>query len=287
VLGAAAAVLLVAGCAGSVAGGIDDGGTDSAPVGPAEPVSAAGLDIGHVHTITIDGGAVLLGTHGGLYRQDTGSAPVRLGDPFDVMGLAVGGERWLASGHPAEGSAAPADLGLLASADTGATWQPLSQAGAADFHRLTASGAVVLGVNSGDGLLWRSTDGGARWTTQGDAPFDVALDPGDAARAIAATGDGPISSSDGGRTWSPISGAPLLAFVSWTGTGIVGAAPDGRILSSTDGGASWSEVGAVDGQPSGLAASDDRIVVLQRGTVWESDGAGPTFAPRITGLPEN
>lgn len=299
-VGGALAVLLVAGCGAAAEGGADagtavavplpEGGADAdpspaGPPAPAAPVSADGIDIGHVHNISLDGDAVLLGTHEGLYRQDPGSAPERVGEPFDVMGFSPGGDRWLASGHPGAGMDAPADLGLLASTDAGTTWQQVSLAGEADFHRLTASGATVLGVNSGDGLLWRSGDGGARWTTHGKGPFDVALDPGDPAQAIAATGSGPTSSSDGGRTWAPIPGAPLIAYVAWTGTGIVGAAPDGQILLSPDGGATWTPTGAVDGQPAGLAASGGRLVVLQGGTLWESTDAGATFTERITGLP--
>lgn len=286
-LAALTAAALVAGCSAATK---DEAPATAPPTasspGTAAPVSADGIDLGHVHNISLDGDAVLLGTHEGLYRQDPGSAPARVGEPFDVMGFAPGGDSWLASGHPAAGTDAPADLGLLASTDAGDTWQQVSLAGEADFHRLAASGATVLGVNSGDGLLWRSTDAGARWTTHGQGPFDAALDPGDPARAIATTGSGPLRSSDGGQTWTPIPGAPLIAYVAWTGTGIVGAAPDGQILLSTDAGATWAAAGAVDGQPAGLAASGDRVVVLEGGTVWESTGAGATFAARITGLPD-
>jgi photosystem II stability/assembly factor-like uncharacterized protein len=182
---------------------------------------------------------------------------------------------------------APTDLGLLASTDAGATWQQVSLAGETDFHRLAASGATVLGVNSGDGLLWRSTDEGAQWATHGEGPFDLALNPADPAQGIATTSSGPLSSSDGGQTWAPIPAAPLIAYLAWTGTGIVAAAPDGQILRSTDAGATWTSEGRVAGQPAALAAAEQRIVVLQGGTVWESTDAGATFTARITGLPGN
>ena len=75
--------------------------------------------------------------------------------------------------------------------------------------------------------------------------------------------------------------------MAWTGTGIVGATPDGQILRSTDAGATWTRAGGVDGQPSGLAASGDRVVVLQGGTLWESGDAGATFTGASTDCPSD
>lgn len=287
-LAALAAASLVAGCSADSG---DEAATTASPTASAAqaaaPVSADGIDIGHVHNVSLDGDSVLLGTHEGLYRQEPGQAPALVGEPFDVMGFTPAADWWLASGHPGPGMDGPADLGLLASTDGGATWQQVSLAGEADFHRLAASGATVLGVNSGDGLLWRSTDEGAQWATHGEGPFDLALNPADPAQGIATTSSGPLSSSDGGQTWAPITAAPLIAYLAWTGNGIVGAAPDGQIMRSTDAGATWTSQGRVEGQPAALAAAEERIVVLQGGTLWESADAGATFAARITGLPGN
>ncbi len=288
-LAALTAAALVAGCSAATEDDVpaNPSPTASSPAAAAAPVSADGIDIGHVHNVSLDGDAVLLGTHGGLYRQDPGQAPALVGEPFDVMGLTLAADWWLASGHPGPGMAAPADLGLLASTAGGATWQQVSLAGEADFHRLTASGATVLGVNSGDGLLWRSTDEGVQWATHGAGPFDLALNPADPAQGIATTSSGLLGSRNGGLTWAPIPDAPLIAYVAWTGVGIVGAAPDGQILRSTDGGATWTPAGRVDGQPSALAASGERVAVLQGDTLWESIDAGATFTARITGLAGN
>ncbi len=282
------AAALVAGCGADPGDEAAATASHTASAAPAAaPVSADGIDIGHVHNISLDGDSVLLGTHEGLYRQEPGQAPALVGEPFDVMGFAPAADWWLASGHPGPGMDAPADLGLLASADGGGTWQPVSLAGQADFHRIATSGSTVLGVNSGDGLLWRSTDEGAQWATHGAGPFDLALDPADPAQGIATTSSGPLSSRDGGQTWAPLPAAPLIAYLAWTDTGIVGAAPDGQILRSTDAGATWTGEGKVEGQPAALAAAEERIVVLQGGTVWESTDAGATFTARITALPGN
>lgn len=288
---AMAAAALIAGCGSEPAASPEpppSASPSSAPPGPVAPVpavSAAGLELGHVHTIALDGDAVLLGTHGGLYRQVPGQAPVLLAEPFDVMGFASDGARWLASGHPAAGSAGHGDLGLLESTDGGATWRTVALAGEADFHRLAVSGSTVLGVNSGDGMLWRSADGGRSWTTHGPGPFDVALDGSDAQRALATMQTGPMVSGDGGQSFAALPGAPLIAYVAWTDRGIVAAAPDGAILRSADGGATWQRTGAVPGRPAGLAAHGDRVVVLQGGTVWESVDTGATFTARIVELP--
>jgi hypothetical protein len=50
-------------------------------------------------------------------------------EAFDVMGFTKNGDRWLASGHPAAGSTAPGDLGLLESTDEGVTWSPVALSG--------------------------------------------------------------------------------------------------------------------------------------------------------------
>ncbi len=285
-IGALIAAALVAGCAATTDDAPATGSpTGSSPAAAAAPVSADGIDIGHVHNVSVDGDAVLLGSHEGLFRQDPGQPPALVGDPFDVMGFTLDGDRWLSSGHPGPGMDAPADLGLRASTDRGTTWAQVSLAGEADFHRLATSGSTILGVNSGDGLLWRSTGGGAQWATHGAGPFDVALNPADPKHGIATTSSGLLSSRDGGVTWVSIPDAPLIAYVAWTGSEIVGAAPDGKILRSTDGGTTWTRAGAVDGQPSGLAASGQRVLVLQGATLWESGDAGATFSTRITGLP--
>ena len=242
--------------------------------------------IGHVHNVSLDADAALRGTHEGLLRQDPGKPPAPVGDPLDVMGITLDGDRWLSSGHPCPGMDAPADLGLRASTDSGATWKQVSLAGEADLHRLATSGSTILGVNSGDGLLWRSADTGAQWAaTHGVGSFDLALNPADPQQGIATTSSGPLSSRDGGQTWAPITDAPLIAYVAWTGTGIVGVAADGRTLRSPDGGTTWTRAGDVDGQPSGPAASVDRVAVLQGGTLWQSGDAGATFTQRITGVP--
>jgi hypothetical protein len=253
---------------------------------PAEsPVEVTGGAWSHVHNLAYDGPALLLGTHEGLYRQEPGQPPRLLSDtPFDVMGLTNDGARWLASGHPGTGEDLPGDLGLRAS-DDGTTWTTLSLLGEVDFHRLTAVGSTIVGVAAHDGALLRSTDAGSTFTRL-DNPgvFDVALDPGDPASALATTQTGPVSSTDAGTTWRPASGAPLLAFLAWTSAGVYGVAPDGTVHRSTDRGDTWGQRGSTGGQPAAVAADGDRVAVMVGGTVLESTDGGSAFTSRLTGI---
>jgi photosystem II stability/assembly factor-like uncharacterized protein len=144
----------------------------------------------------------------------------------------------------------------------------------------------VLGVNSGDGLLWRSVDNGRNWTTGDSGLFDIALDPTDESRAVATTADGPLTSTDGGQTWTRTKSEPLVGLVAWTDGALYGADEQGRVYVSTDGARTWEGRGQVDGQPIALAATGDRVAVLASGTVWHSDDAGAAFTPRVVDVGE-
>jgi hypothetical protein len=210
------------------------------------PISGAEM-AGHIHNLAYDGRQLLIGTHEGLWGQAPGAKPAQLSDDaFDVMGLTTNGDRWLASGHPGEGMDAPADLGLLQSTDRGRTWAEVSLGGEVDFHRLAASGAVVVGLNAHDGRLLRSGDGGSAWTDLGvPGLYDLAVSPADPAVIVGSSESGPVRSTDSGASFQAVAGAPLLALLAWTGGTLYGADIDGRIHESTDDGASWSALGRV------------------------------------------
>jgi hypothetical protein len=286
----AAGSVLVSGCGDQIpaTGATAAAGQSRPAASPSEDASLgpvkAPAEIEHVHNLSLVGKDLLLGTHEGLFRQSPGEPPKRVSEPFDVMGFTIDGSRWLASGHPGPGMSAPADLGLLLSDDQGRTWDTASLSGQVDFHRLTSSGEVVLGINSGDGLLWRSSDEGASWDTLDVSLYDVALDPGDPDIAVATTERGPLRSEDGGRTWSAIKGAPLIALLSWHDGGLVAVTPDGQITTSTDGGRTWTQGDTLKEAPLALTASDDDVAVLAGDTVWFSSDAGMSFQPRVTGL---
>ncbi len=280
-------VLTLVGCSGSSqeeSSATADAGSAASSTGDEPMMAPAGWE--HVHNLTLDGRRLLVGTHEGLWAQSpTEPAQLLSDEPFDVMSLALSGQRMLASGHPAEGQDRPADLGLQQSTDGGATWTGVSLEGQVDFHRLSASGPVLLGMSSHDGRLLRSSDGGVTWADLGTPPlFDLALNPTDSRQAVGTTPQGPVSSDDGGKSFSPIAGAPLLALLSWTPSGLYGVTPDGVLHSSTDGGMTWDKAGQVPGQPAALTAQGKHVVVLAADTIFESTDGGATFAPLVIGV---
>lgn len=286
VLAVAAAVGLgLAGCSDDTARTDESTRAPSAPPAADGSVDASQYSWGHVHNLALDGQRLLIGAHHGLFVQEPGTSPTQLSeDAFDVMGLTRAGSGWLASGHPAEGQDAPGHLGLLSSPDA-AKWTALSLEGKADFHRLAAAGDTVLGVNSADGHLMRSDDGGKTWIDLGAVSlFDVAVKPADPAKVVASTENGPVRSEDAARTWTPLPGAPLVAFLAWDGTTLYGIDATGRIWSTTDTGTTWVQTGPAHGQPAALAAAAGNLAILVGDTIYTSDDGGHTMRRRITGI---
>lgn len=296
---AVAATLLLAACGGTSATPTTASVQPGAPLtSPTEGPSPSTADVvaapavvgatlpGHVHNLAYSGDTLLFGTHGGLWEQAPGQAPQAVSEEaFDVMGFTPQGDRWLASGHPAAGSTAPGNLGLLESTDEGVTWQPVALSGEVDFHRLVAAGDRLFGINSADNALLRSDDDGRSWTSAGTVPlFDLAVDPGNPDTLLGTTADGPVISIDAGSTFQSAPAPTLIALLAWTRRALVGVAADGQVLESTDRGASWQAKGRVTGQPAAVAADGSRVAVLADGAVYESTDDGATFTQRVTGI---
>ena len=286
VLGAA---ITLAACSTSTGVVVTPSPSPTTPVaqgtGPAQPVRGEAIT-GHIHNLAYDGTKLLFGTHEGLWGQAPGSAPVPVSvEPFDVMGLTIAGNGWLASGHPGMGMNAPADLGLLQSTDQGQTWTELSLGGEVDFHRLAASSAVIVGLNAHDGRLLRSDNGGTAWTDLGvPGLYDLVVDPSDPAVIVATTENGPVRSIDSGASFQPVATAPLLALLAWTSGALYGAGVDGQIHVSTDEGVTWKPLGSLPSQPSALAAMGTTVAALVGDTIHESVDGAKSFTPRLTEL---
>ena len=93
---------------------------------PAKPMSLS--EISHIHGVAFDPfepGAILLATHYGVYRaKPNGNAAAVSSDRNDYMGFTLdpaNAGRVFASGHPAGGG----NMGVIVSADGGATWAQL------------------------------------------------------------------------------------------------------------------------------------------------------------------
>ena len=240
----------------------------------------------HIHNLLLTDSGLLLGTHQGLWLQQSTGSPVLVGTSrFDVMGLALTSNGLIASGHPGTGEEQVNDLGVRGSGDQGKTWKNISLFGKVDFHRLVASGTTVMGVSAHDGALLRSDDSGKTWKTIPNPNlYDLAMDPTDPSIIVGTTQGGPIRSNDGGKTFVTIPSAPLIAFLSWDKARLVGVAPNGVVYESIDLGLTWRNIGKVPGEPSALTVRGNEIALLAGSTVYYSSDSGATFKARIVGV---
>ncbi|MSP50003.1 MAG: exo-alpha-sialidase [Alphaproteobacteria bacterium] len=166
----------------------------------------------HVHGLAVDrsdSGRLLIATHHGLHavRIDTGKVEPVSVRRDDFMGFTphpADPKVLYASGHPANGG----NLGFIASADGGKTWERLSPGvrGPVDFHQMDVSKSdpkTIYGVHEG---LQISRDGGRTWERVGPAPeglIDFTISAKTPSRLYAATQQGLVVSQDGGRSWRP------------------------------------------------------------------------------------
>jgi photosystem II stability/assembly factor-like uncharacterized protein len=233
-------------------------------------------------------GALFIATHSGLFRAPPGaSEPARVDDQFqDTMGFSViGPDSFLGSGHPAPGEGGPPNLGLIESTDAGRSWRSVSLAGEADFHVLRFSQGRVYGYNGLTGKLMVSGDRGESWSERTPPPgvIDLAIDPRDSSRIVAATEQGLAMSEDEGETWQPL--AEAIGLLAWPETNrlyLIDAG--GRVARSTKPGDEWTVVGRIGGQPVALIATGaDRLYAgLPDGTVKQSLDGGASWHVRAS-----
>lgn len=252
--------------------------------------AAAPSDSAHVHGLGFDAadGALLLGTHDGLYRLGPNDTrPRKVGAvSYDLMGLAVIGPRsYLASGHPDSAAASrkglPSNLGLIRTDDGGKRWRPISLLGGADFHLLRARGSRVLAYDVTRGRLLASANAGRTWKprTVPSGAADFALGPAVGA-VVASTSDGVTVSADEGVTYRSRArdvGPGLLAWPSARTLLLVDV--HGVVLVSADGGRTFARRGTAAGRPAALAAAGKRVaVLLDNGRVLLSRDGGRRFS---------
>ncbi|MET9542568.1 F510_1955 family glycosylhydrolase [Streptomyces sp. NPDC006553] len=250
------------------------------------PDGGAAAAPSHIHGLGLRGDSLYVVTHQGIYTPDADGSPMPVGDRRDdFMGFTVTADGdFLASGHPAPGSGGPADLGLVASTDSGRTWREKSLAGKVDFHALdTARDSTVYGYDSANGLLRASADG-ITWDDRAALrALDIAVSPADPGTVLASTESGVARSTDGGRTFAPGAGR-VLAYLSWGAhDALFGVDPDGVLFRGTGGGADWTRVStAPGGAPQALTVVDARRLFVATGDgVYESRDGGRTFERRM------
>jgi len=106
-----------------------------------------------VHGLGVDpaDGRVYVATHDGLYTVAKSQKPTLVGDrKDDFMGFTVTGKStFIASGHGAESSDRPGNLGLIETKNSGHAWTSQSLSGEADFHSLASARGTVYGYEGG------------------------------------------------------------------------------------------------------------------------------------------
>jgi photosystem II stability/assembly factor-like uncharacterized protein len=150
---------------------------------------------------------------------------------------------------------------------------------------LEASGTHVYGVNSADGRLMASANGGRSWRarTPPAGVFGLGIDPRDPGRIVASTEKGIFASHDAGRRWRPLRDdlGGLLAWPRPDALYLLGG--DGGVQVSRDGRREWKATGNIEGQPAAFIAHGDELYAgLHDGTVKASTDGGKTWTLRAT-----
>jgi photosystem II stability/assembly factor-like uncharacterized protein len=195
----------------------------------------------------------------------------------------VGPDHFLGSGHPELGEDLPPLLGLIESRDAGASWQPVSLLGQADFHVLESAGTRVYGFDASGGRLLMSRDGGKTWTQRStpEPLVSLAIHPEDARRVIASGERAVYVSRDEGRRWQRIArAAGLLAWPKPRRVYLLGA--DGTVSRSDNLGKAWRHVSDLGGQPAAFESENESelYAALHDGTVKRSADGGRSWGVR-------
>jgi len=273
----------------------------ASPAETREPSSASGGGAPFVGSLTVDpgDGTLIAGTGLGLYRLAEGAKHAK---PFDgelttpsgsgaispnlVLRFTGPGEL-IASGHPAEGgSGLPEDLGLVRSADGGATWETVSLLGEEDLHALDVRGDVVAGQPVEAARVLVSTDGGRSFDerTPPAVPLDLDLDPANPRRMAITTADGLFVSNDGGRSWRQRDVLTTETHLAWSETGpLYRVDAAGIVRVSEDGGETWAEAGNAGGPPTTVTVdAEGRLYVALAGArIVRSGDGGRSFVELV------
>jgi hypothetical protein len=151
-----------------------------------------------------------------------------------------------------------------------------------DFHVLRAQGQRIYGVDSQTGVLFVSADSGRTWRREQPpgALLDLAIDPDDPERIVAAGERGLIVSRDGGKSWRPISNR-IVGFLAWTDALTVVDAV-GSVFQSSSDLAEFRPVGRVQGEPAALASSGaELLLALHDNSVRTSSDGGRNWSTRL------
>jgi len=234
--------------------------------------------VSHFHQIKVYESKILLGTHEGLYELTGLNKMKKIGnEDFDVMGLAVLGNKIFASGHPNQGSKLPAPVGLVASTDNGKSWKQISLAGKVDFHLLEASRSELYGSDSQSGKLMYSADSGKTWKYLGPNEFsDIAVSPDMKGMAVALKETNLWLTENSFNTTVEIKNSLKFSQIEWTKSGLFGLSGN-TLYKSLNNGKTWSKISKFKGEPGILGSSENLMMVTVGSNFYRSLNSGKSF----------
>lgn len=276
-----------------------------ANVGLVDPVTGAGpLDVQSIAVDPKDPRVLLAGTYlSEIFRSADGGATWEAatfgGNSLQLETTAIVFD----PSNPSNVYAA-SNAGFLLSTNNGESWAQAGNAGVPFFALAvdpTTPKTVYAGDSSGSGI-WKSTDGGAHWSTMNvglpgsssarPAVIALAVDPAKPATIYAGTfGNGVFSSANGGGTWTAAAGgmrdtqigsllvAPGSVFAGTFGGGIYESLDGAQTWSASNAGLQAALVYSVVTDPAtaGLlyaATSDGVVASADAGLTWKESDSG-------------
>lgn len=240
------------------------------------PAERPFAEVDHVHSVATDGEQVFAGTHQGVYAWD-GQTWSRVGDEFDVMGMALGNGVIYASGHPGPRQDLPDPLGVLVSDDGGDTWDSHSLLGEVDFHLLRVGGRSLVGVAANYSSVVYSGDDGATWTPLDISSLtDLGLSPDGATLAVVSEGT-VLVSGDGGARFSEHAAPANAVKIDWWGDTVAVATP-AQLYIVDDMTGDYTALPHIFSGISDIALSGSTVVVMDVAGVHLSRDSGATFS---------
>ncbi len=198
---------------------------------------------------------------------------------------------------------AASTLGLLRSTDGGETWNGYGNVSNAFFTLVsdpTTATTLYAGNINGSGIF-KSTDGGAHWSTINKGlpstlplVLGVAVDPAHPTTLYAGTyGNGLYRSTDGGSNWSAAGSGMRTTYVTalaFESSALIASTLGGGVYQSADGGATWipSNAGlnvAIVGSLLSDPASPATVYAALFDGVYRSVDGGGTWQTVNNGLP--
>ncbi len=234
-------------------------------------------ELTHIHSVATDGENIYVASHHGLYLWQENQWQLQ-GDEFDVMGLAITGTDFYASGHPGKKHNLPDPVGVLVSKDQGQTWTPVSLTGKVDFHLLEVSGENFIGVAANYDSVLKSSDYAKNWEPVQVPRFsDMTLNPDSPDELLLSGEDGLSLSKDFAQSFATVGLLQNVSKVAWI-TNYVYAATENALFKSKSPQDKFQEIQYTFQSILDIDAKKNIVVVLDELGVHVSYDSGNSFS---------